>query len=58
MLVSISIFLNIMSLVSNFGVYVPIGVDLGGSRGTRPPIIELVGQRYFLPPPNNPGETF
>ena len=28
-----------------------IGVDLGGSRGTRPPIIELVGQRYPFAPP-------
>ena len=28
-----------------------IGVDLGGSRGTRPPIIESVGQRYPFAPP-------
>jgi len=34
-----------------------IGVDLGGSRGTRPPIIELGGKGILLPP-NNPGEHF
>src|SRR6218665_1381462 len=31
-------------------VFISIGVDLGGSRGTRPPIIELVGQRYPFAP--------
>src|SRR6218665_584792 len=28
-----------------------IGVDLGGAAGARPPIIELVGQRYPFAPP-------
>src|SRR6218665_1091739 len=38
-------------LNDSFRVHAVIGVDLGGSRGERPPIIEFGGQRYPFSPP-------
>src|SRR6218665_2689393 len=40
-----------MRNIALWSIHMYIGVDLGGSRGTRPPIIELVWQRYPFAPP-------